>query len=236
MAEAFDFVQKKNIALVSSQPLKRSVQGHSQCGMRAWSARLKTRCLLRIVARHFLLAKPAAPRVVAGVDQDPVGPGDETRLAAKTADTALHLQERLLHGVFRVDGIAKNIPRHVLHAHAMHCVETLVSAQITRPAASGQCGILTLGIHDGRAGAAGKVLGRFHSRPSFAQRGRDSSPPRQRKSHSSHPRLLWYRRQRRAKRQAGEPATTFTSKPFIFYRLVHRLRQRGGGTRWSRNL
>src|SRR2546430_4455832 len=42
--------------------------------------------LLGIVVRDFFLAQAAAPRVVAGVNQYPVGPGGETRLAAKAGD------------------------------------------------------------------------------------------------------------------------------------------------------
>src|SRR5260370_27506307 len=143
--------------------------------MRSRRAGLLARRLLGIVVRDFFLAQPAAPRVVAGVDEDPVSPGDETRLAAKAGDAALHFQKRLLYGVFGVDGIAKNIPRQVLHARTMHRIQTLVGAQVAGPAGSGQCGILTQRIHDGWAGAASKVLGRFHSRPPFARPGRDSS-------------------------------------------------------------
>src|SRR5438132_1299003 len=61
----------------------------------------------------------------------------------------------------------------------------------------------SIGIRELQLAAVGKVLGRFHSSPPFALRGRDSSPPRQRKSHSSHSWLLRYRRPRKAKRQGG---------------------------------
>src|SRR6266436_8696440 len=127
MAETFDFVQKKNIALVPSQLLKRSLQRHSKRGMRAGSARLQTRRLFEIVVGDFSLALTAAPRVVAGVNQDPVSPGDKTRLAAKAGDAALHLQKRLLHGVVGVGGTAKNIAGQVLHARSVHPVEALVT-------------------------------------------------------------------------------------------------------------
>src|SRR5260370_42516329 len=127
MAETFDYVQKKNIALVPSQLLKRSLQRHSKRGMCARSARLQTRRLLGIVVGDFSLALPAAPSVVAGVNQDPVSPGDETRLAAKAGDAALHLQERLLHRIVGVGRIAKNIAGQVLHARSVHPVEALVS-------------------------------------------------------------------------------------------------------------
>src|SRR5258708_13860595 len=127
MAETFDFVQEKNIALVPSQLLKRSLQRHSKGGMRARSPRLQMRRLLGIVVGDFSLALPAASRVVAGIDQDPVSPGDETRLGAKAGDAALHLQERLLHRILSVGGIAKNIAGQVLHARSVHPVEALVS-------------------------------------------------------------------------------------------------------------
>src|SRR6266481_5842278 len=123
-------------------------------------------------------------------------------MPAKAPDAAMHFQKRLLHRVFGVNGIAKKIPRQVLHARAMRRVQTFVGAQIAGPAGSGQCGILALGIHGGWVGAAGKVLGRFHSRPPFARHGRDSSLPRQRKSHSSHSWLLTYRRPENKERLA----------------------------------
>src|SRR5260370_3337648 len=127
MAERLDVGEKKKMGLVRSQLLKRAVQRHSKRGMRAGSARLQTRRLLGIVVRDFSLALPAAPRVVAGIDQDPVSPGDETRLGAKAGDAALHLQERLLHRILSVGGIAKNIAGQVLHARSVHPVEALVS-------------------------------------------------------------------------------------------------------------
>src|SRR5205814_4801912 len=146
-------------------------------------------------------AQPTQPRVLTGIDQDAVDPSDETRMAAKAGDAALHFQEGLLHGVFGVAGVAKDISRQVLHARAMQGVETVVGAQIAGSARRGQSGILASGIPDGRTGAASKVLGRFHSRPPFARHGRDSSLPRQRQSHSSHSWLLGYRRPRRVKCQ-----------------------------------
>src|SRR5437016_2714900 len=185
MAETFDLVQEKNIALVLRELGERTLQCHAERGMRYRRAGLIARRLLAIFIGDFFLAPPAAPRVVAGVNQNPIGPSDETRLAAKAGDAALHFQEGLLHGIFSVDGIAKNIPRKILHARAMYRVETLIGAQIAGPAGRGQGGIPAQGIPDGRAGAAAKI-GRFHSRPPFAPRGREFSLPRQRKSHSSH--------------------------------------------------
>src|SRR6266478_3745369 len=169
--------------------------------MRSRCTGLRPRGLLGIVVSDFLFAPPTAPRVVTGVDQDAVSPSDETGLAAKAGDAALHFQEGLLHGVFGVAWVAKDISRQVLHARAMQGVETVVGAQIAGSARRSQCGILASGIPDGRTGAASKVLGRFHSRPPFARQGRDSSLPRQRQSHSSHAWLLGYRRPRRMKCQ-----------------------------------
>ena len=56
----------------------------------------------------------------------------------------MDFQKRLLHGVFSVNGIAKKIPRQVLHARAMYRIQTFVSAQVAGPAGSSQCGILAL--------------------------------------------------------------------------------------------
>src|SRR5258708_28022654 len=122
MAETFDLIEEKNIALVLRKLGERALQRHAKSRMRSRRAGLMTRLFLGIVVRDFFLAYPAAPRVVAGVDQDPVGPGDEARLAAKAGDAALHFQERLLHGIFRVDGIPKNIPRQVFHARTSNRV------------------------------------------------------------------------------------------------------------------
>src|SRR5258708_38315862 len=107
MAETFDLIQEKNIALVLRKLGERALQRHAKRGMGPRRAGLMTRRFLGIVVRDFFLAQPAAPRVVAGVEQDPVGPGDETRLPAKGGDAALHFQEYLLHGIFGVAGIAK---------------------------------------------------------------------------------------------------------------------------------
>src|ERR1700741_2957661 len=99
MAETFDLVQEKNIALVLRELGERALQRHAERRMCSRSAGLMARRLLGILVRDFFFAQPAAPRVVAGVNQDPIGPSDETRLAAKAGDAALHFQERLLHGV-----------------------------------------------------------------------------------------------------------------------------------------
>jgi len=77
------------------------------------------------------------------------------------------LSGRLLHGIFGVNGIAKNI-RASFSCAPMHRVETFIGAQIAGPAGSGQCGS-SLAASRGRAGAAGKLLGRFTRSP-FAQR------------------------------------------------------------------
>src|SRR6266481_2656738 len=207
MAETFHLVQEKNVALVSCKLRKRPFECHPEGRMRSWCARLVARRLPGIVARNFLLAQPAAPSVVAGVNQDPVRPRYEARLAPKAGNAPLHLQEGLLYGILGVNGIAQDIPCQVLHARAMHGVQTLVGARIPGPASSSQCGIFILGIHSGRTGAAGKWLGRFHSRPPFARQGRNSNLPGQRKSHSSHSWLLTYRRPGAAKRQAWMPGT-----------------------------
>jgi hypothetical protein len=131
VAEAFHLVQKKNVALVPRQFFQRALQGHPQCGMCSRRPRLHSRRFLRIVVRDFFLSHPAASRVVARVNQDPVGPGDETRLPAKAGDAALYLQEGFLYGILGVSAAAKNIPSQVPHARAMNRVQPLVSAQIT---------------------------------------------------------------------------------------------------------
>src|SRR5258708_8656271 len=99
--------------------------------MRSRRARLWPQRLAGIVVRDFFLAQPASPRVVAGVDQDAVGPGDKTRLATKAGDAPLHLQEGFLYRVFGIDGIARNIPPHFLHARPILRAQSLVSAQTT---------------------------------------------------------------------------------------------------------
>src|SRR5260370_30678188 len=147
--------------------------------MRSRCPRLGAPRLLGIVARNFLLAQPATPSVVAGVNQDPVRPRYEARLAPKAGNAPLHLQEGLLYGILGVNGIAQDIPRQVLHARAMYGVQTLVGARIPGPAPGSQCGIFILGFHSGLARAAGKWLARFHSRPPFARQGADSSLPEQ---------------------------------------------------------
>src|SRR5258708_12481477 len=135
--------------------------------MRSRRARLWPQRLAGIVVRDFFLAQPASPRVVAGVDQDAVGPADKTRLATKAGDAPLHFQEGFLYRIFGIDGTAKNIPRQVLHARAMHRVESLVSAQITGPAGSGQYGVLAQAIHGAPAAPPPKIPGTFHPLPPF---------------------------------------------------------------------
>src|ERR1700682_803703 len=100
MAETFDFVKEKDVALVLRELGERALQRHAERRMSSRRTGLKTRRFLGIVVCDFFLAQPAAPRVVAGVNQNSVSPGDETRLAAKAGDAALHFQERLLHGIF----------------------------------------------------------------------------------------------------------------------------------------
>src|SRR5260370_13328272 len=98
--------------------------------------------LLLVVRPDFFLAETAASRVIACVHQDAKGPGDETRLPAKTADAALHLQKSFLHRVFRVGRAAKNVASEVFHARAMKRIQALVRMQIARPPARGQRRIL----------------------------------------------------------------------------------------------
>jgi len=119
----------------------------------------------------------------------------------KPAMAALHFQERLLHGIFGVNGIAKNIPRQGFHARTMHRVETFIGAQIAGPAGSGQCGILARGIRGGRAGAAGNCSEGSTRVPRSRSVEEILAFQGQRKSHSSHSWLLGYRRRRRAKCQ-----------------------------------
>src|SRR5438067_11635662 len=99
MAETLDLVQEKNIALVLRKLVERALQRHAESRVRSSRAWFMARRLLGIFVRDFFFAQPAAPRVVAGVDQDAVSPGDETRLAAKAGDAAMHFQKCLLHGV-----------------------------------------------------------------------------------------------------------------------------------------
>src|SRR6266852_8391863 len=81
---------------------------------------------LIIVRRNLFLSQPAAPRVITSVHQNAEGPGNKSRLAAKTGDAALHLQKRFLDRVFGVGGAAENIAREVLHARAVQRIEALV--------------------------------------------------------------------------------------------------------------
>src|SRR5260370_7540978 len=147
MAEPFHLVQQKNVALVSCKLRKRPFECHPEGRMRSRCPRLGAPRLLGIVARNFLLAQPATPSVVAGVNQDPVRPRDEARLAPKAGNAPLHLQEGLLYGILGVNGIAQDIPRQVLHARAMHGVQTLVAPQVSAPAPPNQSAILTLSTH-----------------------------------------------------------------------------------------
>src|SRR5438445_12029252 len=106
MTKTFDLVQEKNIALVLRELGQRALQRQAESRMCPRRAGLKSWRLLGIFVCDFFFAQPAAPRVVASVNQDPVGPGDKTRLPAKAGDAAMHFQKRLLHRVFRVSGIA----------------------------------------------------------------------------------------------------------------------------------
>src|SRR5260370_40919913 len=100
MAKTFDLVQKKAVALVSRKLGECALQRDAQRRMRSGRARLRPACFGGIVVCDFFFAQPASPRVVAGVDQDAVGPGDKTRLTAKAGDAALHLPQGFLDGVF----------------------------------------------------------------------------------------------------------------------------------------
>src|SRR5215469_7280487 len=138
MTESFHFVQQKNVALVPRQLFERALQCHPQGRMRSRRARLHARCLCRVlVGRHFFFPQPAAPRVIARVDQDPVRPGHKTRLPAKTCNASLHFQECFLHGVFRVRGATQHVPRKVFHPRAVQRVQPLIRAQVSRPARRG---------------------------------------------------------------------------------------------------
>src|ERR1700726_4050266 len=111
-------------------------QGAFECQtqrrMGSWRSRFRARKLAAIVfTGDFSLAQALAARIVARIDQDAEGPGDETRLTAKTADAALHFQKRVLHRVFRIERIAEKVPGEILHARALQRVQTLVGAQVS---------------------------------------------------------------------------------------------------------
>src|SRR6266436_5617160 len=93
MAKTFDLVQEKNIALMVSEFRKRALERHAERRMRSRCARLRPQRFPGIVVRDFFLAQPAAPRVVAGVNQDSVRPRNEARLAPKAGDAALRSEE-----------------------------------------------------------------------------------------------------------------------------------------------
>src|SRR5205807_10658100 len=78
--------------LFRSQFCERALQRHAQRWMRPGRTWLDARRLLGIVIRCYLfLPQLAAPSVVAGVNQDPVGPRDETRDRKSTRLNSSHL-------------------------------------------------------------------------------------------------------------------------------------------------
>src|SRR5713226_2407193 len=208
MAETFDFVKQENIALMAGQLGEGAFKRQPQRGMsdrRTWlRARRGIIALLLVVRGDFFLPQPAASRVVAGVHQDAEGPGHKTRLAPKTGDAALNLQESLLHSVFRVRGAAKDVTGKILHARPMECIQSLVRAQVSRPAGRRQrCILRPPCLRRVRSGDLSTE--RFHP-PLPLRYGGDSSLPSQRKSHNSHAMLLGYRRRRGAKGQGLQVA------------------------------
>src|SRR2546429_4884650 len=70
-------------------------RSHAQSRMRSRRAGFMARRLLGIVVRDFFLAQAAAPRVVAGVNQYPVGPGRSEEHTSEL-QSRLHLVCRLL--------------------------------------------------------------------------------------------------------------------------------------------
>src|SRR5260370_33070457 len=137
MTTTFDLVEEENIGLVVRELGQRALERQAESRMCPTRAGLKPWRLLGIFVCDFFFAQPAAPRVVAGVNQDPVGPGDKTRLSAKAGYAAMHFQKRLLYRVFRVNEIAKKISRQIFHSRAMLRVETFVGAQVAGPAGGG---------------------------------------------------------------------------------------------------
>jgi len=68
----------ENIALMLREFSQRPLQSHTESRVCPRRARLEPWRLLGILVGDFFLAPSAAPRVVAGVNQYPVGPGDKT--------------------------------------------------------------------------------------------------------------------------------------------------------------
>src|SRR5438094_5513760 len=119
MAKAFDFIQKKNVSLVTGQLSNGAFERDSQRRMRGSCAGFGARGFLRLFMRHFLLAHATAARVVAGIDENPERPGGETRLAAKARNAALNFHESILDGVFGVACCAEQIAGDALHSRAV---------------------------------------------------------------------------------------------------------------------
>src|SRR5579862_6192310 len=78
----------------------------------------------------FLLAQPAAPRVVASVDQHPERPGCETGLSAIAGDAALNLHEGVLHGIFGIAHGAEQVAGNTFHSRAMQPIQLFEGAQV----------------------------------------------------------------------------------------------------------
>src|SRR5271168_1806872 len=110
--------------------------------MRAGGTWLWPGRLLAVVVRHFFFPHPAAPRVIASVDENPVRPGDKAGLASKAGDAPLHFQKRFLNRVFGIDGVSQQVARYVLHTGTMQRIETLVATHISDSAALRQRCIL----------------------------------------------------------------------------------------------
>src|SRR3974390_2486295 len=94
-----------------------------------WLAWLRL-LLIPLVLRVLFAADPAAPHVVAGVDEDSKRPGDKRRLSAKAGNAALNFQERILAGVFPIALRAEQIPAQVPHSRALALIEPFIGGHI----------------------------------------------------------------------------------------------------------
>src|SRR4029453_5916485 len=83
MPETVDFVEQENIALLAAQLGGPSFERDPQGRVSGGSSRLgASRSFIGFFLRDFFFAQAATTLVVAGVDQEPEQPGDETPLAA----------------------------------------------------------------------------------------------------------------------------------------------------------
>ena len=68
-----------------------------------------------VVRQRLVLARlPTLDRVDTRVEDEPVQPGRELRVAAELLQPDAHFRERLLRGIARIFGIAKDVAREPL--------------------------------------------------------------------------------------------------------------------------